>query len=108
MISEKLAREKEVVIDNFEEGMELINTDFLVQRIKADLKELEMDEDGQLSWGSSTFPATDWTFESLCKQLKIPLSFARSISPDLFFLNFNKQFVFSVNCGAYSFLRPQH
>lgn len=90
MITEKIAREKEVVAQSIEDALDLVNTDFLVKSTGADLKEIDISKDGTLSVGSLACPMTDWAFESLCQLLKIPVPFARSIPPELLLQNLNK------------------
>ena len=90
MLTEKLAREKEVSIKNIEEALSLVNSDFLVEKYGADLKEVEMSEDGQISSGGISYPITDWAFESLCSLLRIPKEFARRIPVELFLENLNR------------------
>lgn len=90
MFTEKMVREKEIVTQTFEDALNLVSTDFLVIRVGADLKEVNISEDGIILVGSSAYPMTDWAFESICYFLKIPVAFARSIPTELLLQNFNK------------------
>jgi hypothetical protein len=90
LITEKLVREKEVTSFSFDEALELYNTDFLVSEKGEDIKDTDLNADGALVWGSDSYLMTDWAFESICYILNIPLTYARSIPPELLIHTFDK------------------
>lgn len=89
MITEKLALEKDVVVNNIDDALHSINTDFKVQKHGTDLNEVELTAEGQISFGGEKFPLTDWAFESICSLTKIPKEFARRIPVQLLLDTFN-------------------
>jgi len=89
MWKEQLPREKEITVDSFEKAKEFLRSDYKVEQIGVNLAEIEVDQDGWLSFADYSFPMTDWSFESLCNILGIPVAFGRRISVDLLLYNIN-------------------
>lgn len=89
MITENLALEKELIVEDMDEVMDLLNSDFLVCRKETDLVDLIIEETRLFVMGD-WYPFTDWAFEGLCSLLNLPVQFARSIPFELLVENFNR------------------
>jgi len=73
-----------------DQAVTLLNSDFSVRQIGFDLDNLTLKDEGRILFAGYTYSFTDWTFESLCRILRLPAAFARSIPFDLLVENIDR------------------